>query len=209
MVDYPRRLELEPIGEWPGELSTRREPSLFKATIGVTMGDLQTELDALGGTNPRLGIAVTREQLRLDGRLRAGERPYHPGVILMFTTKRHGEMRYTNDRFLRWEHNLRGIVKELEALRGITRWVNNGGQQYGGFRALESAIAVPASPFTDADGARHWLEQLLSYSDHGIVPALRLVREAQRKTHPDRGGDADLFRLVTAAEVILRKAEQL
>lgn len=210
MPDYPRAFDLEPITDWPGELTSRREYSQFKATIGTTMRELATELDQIGGKEPRLAIAVTRDQLRIDGRLRAGQTPYHPGIILSFDSPR-GSMRYANDRFTTWQHNLRGIVKELEALRGISRWVNNAGQQYGGFLAIESAIAVPSAPFTDARGAKRWLFALIGYAgspDATGTAWLSVIREAQRKTHPDRGGDPEQFRLVTLAEGYIREASK-
>lgn len=207
MPDYPRMFNLEPIRDWPGELSTRREISAFKATIATTVGELQTEVTALKGTGVTLAIAITREQLRLDGRMRAGEIARHPGVILSFDTKDRGRMRYANDKFTKWEHNLRGIVKELEALRGITRWVNNGGQQYGGFLAIESAIAVGQSlPFHDAESARAWIDDFLRIEGDYARPsedAATLIRKAFRITHPDVGGDPENFRLVSEAQRIM------
>jgi hypothetical protein len=219
MPDYPRSLELEPITDWPGQLATTREIAKFRTPrhlspitgkmvpaapvkLTTTMSELSTELDALKGKNPRLGIAVTKEALRLDGRLRAGAQPFHPGVILTFDTPQ-GEMRYANDRFTRWEDNLRGIVKELEALRGITRWVNNGGQQYGGFLAIESARSMPAG-FTNADAAWHFIKTTAGYgADENPTP--RLIRDAYRVAHPDVGGDAETFQRVSLAEQYLRQ----
>jgi len=218
MSDFPRALELEPITSWPGELTSSREVAKFRTasyrddfgkwhpakptTIDTTMRELQTEIDALRGTRPVLGIAVTSADIRLDGRLRAGVRPIHPGVILSFETKQ-GAMRYANDRFTRWEDNLRGIVKELEALRGISRWVNNGGQQYGGFLAIESATAMPAG-FTSAAAAWDFIRDAGGY-DADETPTPRLVRDALRATHPDLGGNADTFQRVTLAEQYLKQ----
>lgn len=224
MPDYPRAFELEPIAEWPGTPTTTRERSRFRSqngdpvTIGTTMGELQTELDQIRGTRPRLGIAVTREDLRLDGRLRANAQPWHPGVVLSFDTPR-GPMRLSCDRYTRWEDNLRAIVKTLNALRAIDRWGATHGEQYGGFLAIESARAMPSAPFSDAPEAVEWIVRLLArITPESIVPltaqaasgdARSLLRKAQAATHPDRGGDGEQFRLVSLAEQILREAGAL
>ena len=219
MVDYPRSLELEPITDWPGELTVTREIARFRTAghtengkwvaagptkLAITMRELQTEIDALKGSHPVLAIAILREDLRLDGKLRAGAKPWHPGVILSFETKR-GAMRYANDRFTRWEDNLRGIVKELEALRGITRWVNNGGQQYGGFLAIEAATAMPAG-FSSFTEAAKYLADIagLVVTEGSAHEILSIIRAAQRKAHPDLGGDPDVFQRVNLAEQYIR-----
>jgi len=206
VTDYPRMFDLEPITEWPGALAERREPGPFKATLATTMRELSREVDALKGENVRLAIAVTRDQMRLDGRLKAGKVAWHPGIILMFDTPQ-GTMRYANDKWTRWEHNLRGITKELEALRGIERWVSNHGEQYGGFLAIESAFAMPAAPFSTAATAETWLLELTrSYKG---TPLAKVIREAHRITHPDLGGDSDQADLVNKAEALIRQAGML
>jgi len=210
MVDYPRAFELEPITDWPGQLTTEREVAKFRTASGptklsTTMRELQTEMDALKGTRPTLAIAILREDLRLDGKLRAGAKPWHPGVILSFDTSKHGTMRYANDRFTRWEDNLRGIVKELEALRGITRWVNNGGQQYGGFLAIEAATPMPAAFHSRSDVERFLWMVLEDEAIHSSASLTEVVRRAKRAAHPDRGGTAELFHRVNLAEQFLRE----
>lgn len=210
MTDYPRTLDLEPIADWPGELRTSRVPSQFKSTLGQTMRELASEIDHLRGTEPRLAIAVTAEQIRLDGRLRAGERPWHPGVILIFQTPK-GEMRYPSDAYTKWEDNLRAIAKTLEALRAIDRWKVTTGQQYGGFLAIESSesarFAAPAG-FHSRDEVNRFLTSIVgdtAVDDEIGSGYVGMLRKAKRITHPDVGGDADQFDRVNLAEAYLKQ----
>lgn len=203
MSMYPDYFELQPIRDWPGELSTSRTRAPFKATLATTMKQLRTEVSVLRGSEVTLEIAVLEEQLRLDGRMRAGQTPWHPGVIVAFETKR-GRMRYANDRFTRWEDNLRGIVLELEALRGITRWVNNGGQQYGGFLAIEAAR--PVGTFTTVAEASRFLGDYTGRPVTDMYPPAAALRQAQRLAHPDTGEGGEAWDKVRAAESTLREA---
>lgn len=209
MADYPRTLEIEPIGDWPGEMSTRRIDGLFKVSPGQTVRELHEELRHLKGRSPKLLIAVTSDQIRRDGRLRAGEKPWHPGVILEFDTP-DGPMRYPCDAYRKWEDNLRAIVKTLEALRAIARWKVATGQQYGGFLAIEAARTASGG-VSSLEGALAIVGRIigrrLTVDDVGDIRAL--VRAAQRTAHPDAGGDAGDFAQLEAAERFLRERGHL
>lgn len=233
MPNYPRAFALEPIGDWPGPMTEHRQRANFRTPshrddagkwhgaervpLSKTLGELETSFAALQAKNPRLLVAITSGDLRLDGRLRAGATPWHPGVILVFDTPA-GEMRYPADLYTHWEDNLRAISLTLTALRSIERHGVAHGQQYGGFLAIESARAVPSTPFTrEPSSVRGWLAATIATVDDGEPgdPALlslasrTLIRKAQAATHPDRGGDPELFRLVSLAEVYLREANEL
>lgn len=226
MSEYPRVFTIEPILEWPGELTTRREVANFRSPsytdpdtgrwvpaartkIGKTMRELATEFEQIKATNPRLQVAVTRDQITLDGRLYARAQPWHPGVILVFDSPR-GEQRYPSDHYSHWEDNLRAIVLTLNAMRGIERW--GVGDVRGSYLAIESARAMPSTPFGhEPASVLRWLTEFLQAEPGGHVPteARAMIRLAQRTTHPDHGGDAEQFRLVNLAENYLREAGEL
>jgi len=229
VADYPRVFTLEPVGEWPGELTDRRQVANFRTPgktanghyigpqrvpLAKTMRELATEFEQMKATDPRLLLAVTSVDLTLDGRLRAGRKPWHPGVILVLTTPK-GEQRYPSDQYTHWEDNLRAIALTLNALRGVSRWGVGADQQaYNAFLAIESsAIAVPPTPFTrEPASIRAWLLDLLEDDDRSVTlsdPTVKLLRRAQRATHPDQGGDAAQFVLVNMAEGYLREAGEV
>lgn len=229
MPNYPRAFALEPIGDWPGPMTEHRQRANFRTPgyqasdgyhgpqrvpLSKTLGELETSFAALKATNPRLLVAITSGDLRLDGRLRAGATPWHPGVILVFDTPA-GEMRYPADLYTHWEDNLRAISLTLTALRSIERHGVAHGQQYGGFLAIESARAMPSTPFSrEPSSVRAWLLDLIDETGSDDVPGMsvptpKLLRKAQAATHPDLGGDPELFRLVSLAEVYLREANEL
>lgn len=206
--NYPRWLTLEPVGDWPGELKGTRKSAQFASTLATTARELAAELDKLKARNPRLRVAVTREQLYLDGSaIRAGERPFHPGVVLVFDTPE-GQMTFPCDTYTRWEDNLRAITKTLEALRAIDRWGVTTGQQYGGFLAIEAARSMPAG-FSSFEEAWRYLEEVAGLPKDVYEPPEsrlpRLVRAALRRTHPDMGGDPAEFRRVTLAEQFIKQ----
>lgn len=211
MGDFPRTLDLEPITDWPGDLTTRRIEGQFKTTPGENVKQLHAELAHLKGKNPRLLIAVLPEQLRkIDGRLRAGEKPWHPGVILEFDTP-DGKMRFPSDGYRKWEDNLRAVVLTLRALRDIDRWRVTTGQQYGGFLALEQGRAAGSAGVTSLDGALAIIGRILStnLTAADLAEIRPLVRAAQRVTHPDTGGDAGDFAQLEMAETYLRNEGHL
>lgn len=206
MTDWPAELDVDPIGEWPGVLTPSRIRSNFSASWSNTLDLLDRELWHLGAKNARLQIAVPPNQFRVDGRPRATAKVEHPGVILTLDS-RHGALSYPCDTFLTWQDNVRAIALALEALRKVDRYgVTKRGEQYRGFLAIE-ATAAPAG-FDDALDAKLFLARVtgVPYMDR---PLRELVRMAQRRTHPDTGGDAATFQRVTLAEAKLREAGEL
>ena len=66
---------------------------------------------------------------------------------------------------------------------------------------------MPAG-FTTWNGAAEWLNE--QFGEPGTVfNFAELLRRAKRATHPDMGGNTDLFRRVTLAETTLREAGRL
>ena len=210
MSAWPSTMKIGPIGEWPGGLTptSERRTSPFRATLTDTLKVLDREIYQVVDTRQQqdsaeLLIAVPAGGFRNDGRPRADAKPEHPGVIFSIDS-RHGHLSYPCDTFTSWQDNLRAIALALEALRKVDRYgVTKRGEQYRGFLAIEGGIAVAAHPFTDAHSARAWLITFIG--SNGTDNNRQLVREAQRKAHPDLGGSQQTFAHVVAAEELLRK----
>jgi hypothetical protein len=202
---WPPRMKVDPIGQWPGPLTARRQSSPFSATLNSTLEVLEREIRALNATDVRLQIAIPAEAFRLDGYPRSTAKPEHPGVILTMQSK-HGALSYPCDTFTTWQDNLRAIALALEALRKVDRYgVTKRGEQYRGFLALE---ATAARPFHDAASAEAFVRRIASErSVDGAGPqTLKLAaRVALRVPLPDQGGDAARFQLVSEAIELLER----
>lgn len=209
MPEYPKWVTLEAIGDsWPGELTSSRQYGQFKSGWSDSMSKLGNEIERLLGRNDtvwdadvRIGLAVLSSDLRLDGRLRAGGKPWHVGMLVRFTTPM-GELRFASDQYVTQAHNLRAVALTLEALRAVDRWGATHGREYSGFLAIESGIALGSSrPFHDRASAIEWLRELVG--GHSAASPATLIREAQRTHHPDRGGDASIMADVNAAAALI------
>lgn len=220
MNDWPDNLDIGPIREWPGELTPahHRQVSRFRVSDGgysrkatplsSTLWLLDRELRELGARDREMLVAIAPQDFRRDGKPRAQARAEHPGVILSFDTK-YGPLSYAVDTFAPWQDNLRAIALGLEALRKVNRYgVTRHGEQYRGFLAIESATATPAG-FADVGDALAFLREVSGVPADVYEPPEvhmpRLLRAAQRRTHPDTGGDAATFHRVALAEAKLRE----
>lgn len=218
MSDWPDRLNVGPIGEWPGTLTpwSERKASPFSASLGSTLQILGREVYALVDTlaqqnSVELLIAIPASQFRQDGRPYARANAEHPGVILSLDS-RHGHLSYPCDTFRTWQDNLRAVALALEALSKVDRYrVTRHGEQYRGFLAIEST-SMPAG-FSTAHAAWAFLMGVATGAgdvirvENAERGALVLaLRTAQRKSHPDMGGDPSVFQRVTLAEAKLREA---
>lgn len=213
MSDWPDRLKVAPIREWPGELTRNRTRSQFKAGLRDTLDILDREIWHLCTTREQhssaeILIAIPAGDLwRLDGKPRAHAVAEHPGVIFSVQSK-FGALSYPCDTFTTWQDNLRAIALALEALRKVDRYgVTKRGEQYRGFLAIE-ATAAPAG-FSTASDALAFLRQISGIPADIYEPPEshmpRLIRAAQRRAHPDTGGDAATFQRVSLAETKLRE----
>lgn len=218
MSEWPEKLKVGPIGDWPGTLTpaSQRRMSPFSATLGSTLSILDREIYQLVDTRAQqesaeLLIAIPAGAFRQDGRPYARAIAEHPGVIVSLDS-RHGHLSYPCDTFTTWQDNLRAVALALEALRKVDRYgVTKRGEQYRGFLAIE-ATATPAG-FATTNEAWAFLMKIatgagsvirVENAERGAI-ALAL-RSAQRKTHPDVGGDAATFQRVSLAEAKLREA---
>lgn len=173
---------VRPIVLWPEAETRTRQRSPFSSSYTATKDLLYREIRALGATSAVLQLAVTEQDIRLDGDLRANARPTHPGVIVSFES-RHGSLRYACDTYLSWQDNVRAIALTLEKLRAVDRYgAAKGGEQYTGWKALPSGNGAPSAE-------RGW----------SIIRQHGSVKAALHATHPDHGGDAKDFGDVQAA----------
>jgi hypothetical protein len=203
-------MRVDPIGVWPGTLTRDRRRSNFASPMTATLDLLDRELFMLQAKDARLQVAIPASQFRLDGFPRSTAKAEHPGIILTMNTNV-GALSYPCDTFTAWEDNLRAIALALEALRKVDRYgVTKRGEQYRGFLAIE-ATAMPAG-FATADEAIAFLADIVrdEWRDGRVDTSpgntRALLRGAQRRTHPDAGGDAATFQRVSAAESTLREA---
>lgn len=184
-------IAFRPIDRWPGAHSSHRRTSQFSAPWDATIDLLERELSHLGAKLVVLQIAISEDDLRIDGKLRAAARPSHPGVVLAFQSK-FGPLKYASDEFLSWRDNLRAIALSMEALRKVDRYgVSKRGEQYMGWRAIP-ASTDPA----DAIQTREQAEAILAQFGGDWKAAVRA-------THPDSGGDEAEFRKVMRAKELL------
>lgn len=193
-------LQTRPIDEWPGPLrrSHERKRAPFRVGYGKLINDLQREVDHLRATSCVLLMALDQSDIRLDGRPRAGATPRHPGVILVLQTPS-GQMRWPCDTYNDWADNLRAISLSLAALRAVDRYgVTKRGEQYTGWMKLEA----PNGDHWTKEQAREFLRSIIG-NTFDAVPILAAIRECERRTHPDAGGDVDKFKKVQQARALL------
>ncbi|MGH3521970.1 MAG: hypothetical protein ACRDU4_03860, partial [Mycobacterium sp.] len=195
--------------DWPYP-DTTRERSPFTASWPKTRDALLREADHLGAGVVVIELDCSRRHLRADGELRADGR-LHTGRIRVSMDTRHGALRYAVDRYddagLSWQANLRAVVLTLEALRAVERYgAVRDGQQYQGFRAIESSPAGRGG-FANADEALGWMREQVP--EVGAAEARYVYKTAARKLHPDVGGSPELWERLDAARQLLEAAGQL
>lgn len=155
----------------------------FSSTHAQTLRLLGDELRHLGVSDVVIQLAADEGDFRMDGMPRAQMKVRHPGVAISFEIRDVGAVRYATNKYGHWHDNLRAIALGLEALRAVDRHgITDRREQYRGFRAL------PAGGNQErAQRGRRLI------AEHGSI------RNAQRATHPDAGGNADDFAAIQAA----------
>jgi hypothetical protein len=209
-----------PIAEWPGASTPdhERKATPFNSTWTDTLEVLSREVEHLGRRHDVecvIQVAVRDVDIRQDGEFRANAKaPRHPGAIVSFDSKE-GPLRFSCDRFDGgwtdrtrdgWKQNVRAIALGLEALRKVERYgMGTGHEQYRGFSALPPGIVVDgtANGFT-VERAWAYLHEKAGFTDE-TTTLDELFREAARNTHPDFGGDAADFRLVTECRDLIER----
>jgi hypothetical protein len=211
-----------PIDTWPGTLRTdaQRTAAQFTASWRDTLTILGRELQMLRAQHVVAQLAITERECRLDGQIRADARPGHPGVILAFDSK-HGPLKYATDIYNRgawrreghlpgWQCNVRAIALGLEALRKVDRYgITKRGEQYTGWKALGSGIAMPAAnghgfaTIEDAIAFVHDNAPGVEWDYDKPEDVERAFRAAAKRLHPGAGGDPELFKRLGEARRML------
>lgn len=203
--------KIVPIERWPGEPTKSRQRSRFDSPWGSTMGLLADELRHLSAREILLQIAITKDDLRLDGWVRANAYPSHPGVILTFESKKIGRtLSYPCDTFDDWKANVRAIALALEALRKVERYgVTRRGEQYQGWAQLppaggsSSTMTAQVAARVLVDAARNGTTAEVILRDRDAF--LEAYRKAAKRTHPDAGGNVRDFQVVSEAKGVLER----
>lgn len=204
-------VRFEPIEQWPGEETEWPRRSQFKANYSQTLDVLDRELLSLGASGIVLQVYLDRRHIRNDGLPRAQANPGSPGVILSFDSD-YGPLSYPCDAFDHWYDNLRAIALALEALRKVDRYgVTKRAEQYKGWQQLPhyEATTVNGAPRNTSEAVnllRGLVPDMDAVAVEGNVElAKSVIREAQRKTHPDKGGSQEMFKKVMEAERLLKE----
>lgn len=200
--------EIRPLGLWGRPVTNPRAGSgRFRASWDSTLALLLREVEMLDGGVVVLQVDADPTEIRRDGMLRARARVGFPGVKVSFDS-RHGPLTYATDAYDQWQANVRAIALALESLRAVDRYgVTSTGEQYRGWTAIADKPAEKTLTLEDA-------VRILAAEAPGVTPAdlhtvdaiNRAFRAASRRHHPDAGGSADAFRLISNARDILLKA---
>ena len=173
---------------WPaGWPRTRwREPSRFDTSLAKARDGLYRELELLGATRV---VISSNAVLRLDGQP-AARQPVlsDPGAAVYFRLDGRDQC-IPCDRWNRIQDNIQAVRLTVAALRGLDRW--------GAKQMVDAAFSgFAALPAPAADG---WWTVLGVGPDATREQIERTYRAMAMDRHPDRGGDADAFRRLTAA----------
>lgn len=201
------RFEMRPLGLWDRPTTDPRNPRRFRVPWDRTVDELLAEVDLLDGDRVAIQVDADPTDIRRDGMLRARARVGHPGIKVSFTS-RHGPLTYATDAYETWQDNVRAVSLALTALRAVDRYgVTGAGEQYRGWTAI---AAQPAEKGLTVDEAvrllsPHWPGPSadLRQSEAALSAAFRA---AAREHHPDAGGTADAFRLISTARDVLLAA---
>jgi len=189
------------IDVWPRPRTKYTQCSRFKSSFSTTVSDLERELYQIDAKAATVCLDLSPGDIRLDGQLRAGIKPRSSAVLLVVEMRfNKPPRRFPCDSFDKWQDNLRAIALALEALRTIDRYgvTSAAGEQYRGFEALPA----PNGDYWSKDQARDFLRSIIG-NTIDLVSLADAIRECERRTHPDVGGDADKFKKVQQARKLL------
>jgi len=195
---------IAPIEVWPVTATKSRRTSQFKSSWSKTVDLLERELD-LNAKHIVIQADVSREDVRLDGMLRANARPKSPRVIISFGSK-YGNLSYPCDTFTFWQDNVRAIALALESLRKVDRYgVTRRAEQYKGWAKIEDN-SLPSTIYEAAT----LLSSLTSDPVSSLMENDRLtksqLRTALAKYHPDcNPSGSKMFKRLAAAKDLFEK----
>jgi hypothetical protein len=172
-----------------------RKADPFKMPSGKIRSDLAYELRRMGADD---FVISSNLMVRMDGLPYANQKaPDDPGIALYF--KRKGvDICISCDQYNSIDANLRAIGKTVEAIRGIERWGTEEMMDaaFSGFKALPSG---------SAGQALNNQTELTCWAILGIAEnsSKEQIKEAYRRlahiNHPDKGGSALAFSVITKA----------
>lgn len=208
----PPRFQIRPLGLWDRPVTEPRAGSgRFRAAWDDTIALLISEVEKLDGDLIVVQVDADPGEIRRDGMLRARANVRFPGVKVSFESK-HGPLTYATDAYDRtyssdppgWQANVRAIALGLGALRAVDRYgITHTGEQYVGFDAIG---ATPAEMGLTVDEARRVLADAAGVNPEDLRSpdaVTKAYRIAAKTTHPDAGGNADIFRLIGKARDVL------
>lgn len=208
------RFEIRALGPWDRKpTEDRRSSGVFRASWDDTVKQLLAEVENLGGALVVVQVDADPTEIRRDGMLRARARVGFPGVKVSFEST-HGPLTYATDVYDQWysaampgwQANVRAIVLGLEALRAVDRYgITTSGEQYRGWTAIADRPAEKTLGVHDAAALlAQWMIPVCRAEDMRTEDqAKRAFRAAASVHHPDTGGSADAFRLISSARDVL------
>lgn len=131
---------------------------------------LDWELERHGADDVVIGVVAPATALSISGQLRHRSQVTHPGAEVSFEA--HGRrLVFHTDAYDSLQSNLRAITLGLEALRAVDRYgITSTAEQYAGFAQLTAGGPDPER-------------------GRMLVERAGGIREAQRRHHPDAGGE--------------------
>lgn len=163
----------------------------FKTSFAMARDNCIKEIQLLGGNEVIISTNIRLKAGGIPAAVDWGKTIPDPGVAVYFK-RNANDLCFACDCWTHVQDNMHAITLTIRALRGVARW--------GTGDMMEAAFTgFAALPAPGESGASSWWQTL------GVtVNASRdQVREAYlilvQKHHPDKGGDAELFRRVQSA----------
>lgn len=182
---------------WPRTAKQQRRMSRFSRShaFAARWHSMNEARELLAGELRRLGarkcVLSTNVPLRLDGAPYANQKqPDDTGAAVYFELKGR-PVSLACDRWLHVEDNVWAIGRHIEALRAQERWgVGSIERAFSGYQAL---------PAVGESSASDWWKTLGVPVNATVDQVRDAYRVLVKKHHPDRGGDAEMFRRLQAA----------
>lgn len=177
--------------------TTSRTTSRFSTSVPGAVANVMDELRRFGNdTSRRVENIVISSNVTL-----ANYRPADPGIAVYFRWDGI-DCCVAVDRYTKAEENLQAIAKVIEAERAKMR--------HGGLNIVRASFrgyaALPPPKGPDGQLAAPWWATLGLPENANLEQAEAAYRQAVKEQHPDRGGDAAKFNLITNA---IRQAREL
>lgn len=195
---------------WPDGWTRTEEPARSRfgkwnspVTIAQATSHLLSELMRMG--IPDCDVIISADlRLRNDGLPYSNQKsPKDKGVAVWWLDAPQQRV-IALDKYDRIADNIWAIAKTIEAMRGIERW--GAGEilerVFTGFNALPSPESVSTPSWRTA----------LNYFGDNLQEAKIAYKKIRSKSHPDNGGDIEIFHLINRAwqqaEIELREKDE-